>query len=377
MRGSIGRIAGAAFLLLAFGAGARAQESASTQIGTATLSVGGGTAILTLPEIPSFISQAATTAPSSNQLGTFSFSDDFDDQVGGAVTASLEVPVSGHAGRGISVSLNGFWSQIESDSSDTCLDSNFSNLCVYTPLVDDPNTPQHSLTAAIGETITSVTNRDVTHWGGSLEARRIYGTGVSGVTRAPQRRTLALGADVRGIHQDLDVRIVNVRPGFTDATYDEDLDTTYVGVYAAWGRDYSLPFFGNAAKRLGLNSSFLLRGGVYHADTDYDGSLVDGADPQQQATSALSLSREEVAFIGGLVLETTKRIGRRTSLLLKSEYEYYSYVPAMAYNQVDQSNTGTVAIGGQRGTVIEDDDAFSARTTLRLVIGFGPQNLYR
>ena len=61
MVGSIGRVAGAAILLLAFGTAANAQGTGETQIGTATLSVGGGTALLTLPEVPSFVSQAATT----------------------------------------------------------------------------------------------------------------------------------------------------------------------------------------------------------------------------------------------------------------------------------------------------------------------------
>jgi hypothetical protein len=247
---------------------------------------------------------------------------------------------------------------------------------MYAPLIDDSTSPQRSVTGAVGETIRTSTDRDVDHWGGSVEAKLITGSGISGVTRTPKRRYLAFGADVRGIHQDLDVGIVNSRPGFTTATYTEDLDTTYYGVYAAWGRDYSLPFLGRIARSGGLQSSFLLRGGIYYAETDYDGSLVDGTSPQQLATSTLSLSRDEVAFIGGMVLETTKQFGPRTTLSLRSAYEYYSYVPAMAYNQVDTSNTGVHAIGGQAGTVINDDDAFSARTSLRLTIKLGPDSVF-
>ena len=345
------------------------------QVGATTISVGGGTAILTLPDVPSFVSQAGVTAPSSSQLATFELSDELDDEIGGSIDASIEIPVIGINGRHKLISLGGFWSTIEGDTNSTCLDSNFTNLCMFAPLVDDPNRPQRSLTSAIGQTISTSTSRDIDHWGASIESKWVMDNGISGVTRAPKRRYLAIGADVRGIQQDLDVTIVNTRPGFTPATYREDLDTTYYGVYAAWGRDYELPFLGRIARNNGLQSSFLLRGGVYHAETDYDGALVDGTSPLQQATSALSLSRDEIAFIGGLVLETTKQIGRRATLSLRSSYEYYSYVPAMAYNQVDASNLGVTAIGGQVGTVINDDDAFSARTSLRLTVKLGPDSI--
>ena len=71
------------------------------------------------------------------------------------------------------------------------------------------------------------------------------------------------------------------------------------------------------------------------------------------------------------------RIGRRTTVSLKNAGEYYSYVPSMAYNQVDVSAGGTTAIGGQRGTMIVDDEAFSASSMLRLTIGLGPDAIYQ
>ena len=49
----------------------------------------------------------------------------------------------------------------------------------------------------------------------------------------------------------------------------------------------------------------------------------------------LNLSNDDVAFIGGLVLETRKQINARATLSLKSEFEYYSYVPKMTYNTFD------------------------------------------
>ncbi len=370
----IGTTVGAMILSLVLAASSDAQETGSLQKEKATFSLGAGTAILTLPDVPSFVSLAGVTAPSSFQTGTFELSNGFDDEVGANISASLNLPLADNSK---TLALSGFWSTIEGKTTSTCLDGDFNNLCMFAPLVDNPNTAQRSLTAAIGETITTTTKREVEHWGASIEAQLQLPSDISGVTRTPPRRHVAVGADIRGIHQNLDVEIINTRPGFTPASYDEKLNATYYGIYASWGRDYTLPFFGQITRGLGLQSSFKVRGGVYYADTDYEGSLVDGTSALQQATGALSLSRDDVAFIGGLVLETTKRIGKRAALTLKSEYDYYSYVPAMAYNQVDASNLGVTAIGGQSGTVIKDDDAFSARSTLRLTIGLGPDELHR
>jgi hypothetical protein len=370
----IGRVLGTILASLLATEPLSAQTSGSMQVGETIISVGVGAATLTLPDVPSFVSLAATSNPSSLQTGTFELANEFDNETGWNIDGSIKMPVSGQGG-GAQLALQGFWTRIEGRGNATCLDGNFSNLCMYAPLVDNPALPQRSLTGAIGETISTSTKRDVDHWSGSIETRIVTRSGMSGGARRFKRRYLALGADVRGIQQDLDVAIANTRPGFTTATYTEDLDTAYYGVYAAWGQDYALPLLESIAQVSGLHSSFLLRAGIYHAETDYDGSLVDGTSPQQLASSALSLSRDEVAFIGGLVLKTAKQFGQRTTLSLMTAYEYYSYVPAMAYNQVDASNTGIHAIGGQAGTVIDDDDAFSMRTNLRLTIGLGPPNL--
>ena len=76
-------------------------------------------------------------------------------------------------------------------------------------------------------------------------------------------------------------------------------------------------------------------------------------------------------------METSKRIGQRATLSLKSEYEYYSYVPEMAYNQRDAAaGFAGLGAGGQVGTVIGDDDAFSMRTSLRLTIKLGPDSVF-
>jgi len=74
--------------------------------------------------------------------------------------------------------------------------------------------------------------------------------------------------------------------------------------------------------------------------------------------SKLGLSQNDVAFIGGIKFETRKQLGPRTSLSLLSEYEYYSSVPDMRYNDGDGGADGIV-----NKTQIGNDSAFSGRTS--------------
>ena len=334
-------------------------------VGNATVSVGGGTALLTLPDVSSFVT-LTSNAGNNPALQTFELSDDFSDEIGWNVNASIATPM----GANKTVSLNGFWANINDKDSKTCIDGSPTAFCELFPIVDNPATSQ---TVAPGESLVMNTEREVDQWGVSLESKWTLNPGVMGVTRAPHKHYFALGADVRGINQDLAVDLRFVNAGGGPATYTESLDTSYYGAYAAWGGDYSLPFLSGMASNLGLQSSFLLRGGVYYADTDYDGRLIDATT--NGATSALSLSDDDVAFIGGLVLETKKRIGQRATLSLKSEYEYYSYVPEMAYNTVDVGGGRPLTTGRQNGTIIGSDSAFSARTMLRLTIKLGPDSI--
>jgi len=302
-------------------------------------------------------------------LQTFKSSDDFGDEIGWNVNGSIAVPMGARR----SVSLNGFWATIDDGSSVTCVAAG-GEFCGVPPLVDDP--AQVELGAIVGPVqFNSRSDREVDHWGASLESKWQLNPGVMGVTQAPHQRTFAIGADIRGIDQDLNETILSpANPNFS-AVYNEDLDTRYTGAYVAWGGGYSLPFLSGLTGGMGLQSSFLLRGGVYYADTDYTGRLTT-AGAALSANSALSLSDSDVAFIGGLVLETKKRIGRRATLSLKSEYEYYSYVPEMAYNQEDtRFGFANFTANGQVGTRIGSDDAFSARTSLRLTIKLGPDSV--
>ncbi len=344
------------------------------QVGNATVTVGGGTAILTLPDVPSFVTfnGAGAGVPFING---FKFSDDFDDEIGWNINASIAAPM----GANKTISLNGFWANIEDEDSARCDDGGAATECDWFALVDDDPAVFNSSFTRAGESIIFDAEREVDQWGVSLEVKKQLSPSVSGVTKAPPRRYLAVGADVRGIDQDLDVdlRFLNAPAIIGPATYTEELDTRYYGAYAAWGGDVKPFLFKGLWERWGLHSSFQFRGGIYYADTDYEGRIVDqttGGPPN--ISSTLSLSDDDVAFIGGLVTETRKQIGPRATLSLRSEYEYYSYVPEMAYNQFDQAGANIFGAGGQRGTVINDDDAFSMRTSLRLTIKLGPDSLF-
>jgi hypothetical protein len=58
-----------------------------------------------------------------------------------------------------------------------------------------------------------------------------------------------------------------------------------------------------------------------------------------------------------------------------SDYEWYSDVPEMRYNDTD-AFPGGVLPGKVDGTKIDYESAFATRTTLRLNIGLGPSALY-
>ena len=143
-----------------------------------------------------------------------------------------------------------------------------------------------------------------------------------------------------------------------------DARYTYYG-YFTIGGEYSL--FPALYGGWGLRSFIDLHAGIYGANADYNGHFVG----RGIGGSKLGLSDDQVTFIGGVKFETRKEFSPRTSLSLLSEYDWYSWVPAMRYNDGDGKSNGIV-----NGTHITDGDAFSQRTSLRFNIGLGPAQLY-
>jgi hypothetical protein len=125
---------------------------------------------------------------------------------------------------------------------------------------------------------------------------------------------------------------------------------------------------GGIYDRLGLRTFINVRGGLYNAETDYDGRFNAPPAPAEMFSgfqSRLSRSNDELAFIGTVSLEIRKQIGMRTSLSLWTDYEYISSVPKMRY----VSELGETVR-------IDDDWAWGSRTMLRLNIGLGSAQLY-
>lgn len=356
--------AGAALAVaLSFAPVAYAQNSGTLQMGNTTVTVGAGTVILGLPDIE-FTKQFDENVAGNPVSGRLKDNEDFIDEHGWNINGAVSTPLGG----GKQVTLNGFYARIENDDTLGCTSpASGTATCAWINLV--PGTGSLQIAGSGFSTVVN-SSRDVDYWGSSLEFTRQLTPGAMGKMSAPNHRYLSAAVDIRGIDQDISLRTTNPQSTGT-AQYDEDLDTRYYGAYLAYGGDYSPMLFKGLWNRWGLKSSFQLRGGVYYADTDYDGHLVSNITGFNAIDSRLSLSSNDTAFIGGLVLETSKRIGARSTLSLKSEYEYYSYVPDMSYNDNDGGNFS----GPNVGTSIGDDSAFSAKTMLRLTIKLGPKEL--
>lgn len=342
------------------GSGSNALAQGAMDVGDATLKVGAGVARIILPD-NEFLELQNAAGTTIRDLET----NDADDDYGFSIDGELSIPTQGRSSWSDAFVVRGFYANIDSDDNRTCL-SDGNNRCGIKPLVNAAGVA--AVQAAPGVTLNTNTDREIDHWGAAFEARRYLG-GQTGYKDGPGSKPgyFALGADIRGIQQETSLAGVF---GANLATFslNEELDTHYYGIFAAYGRDYKLPFFGNAQSGLGLQSSFRVWGGIYYADAEYDGRYSDSIN---NVTQNLSLSEENVAFIGGITLETRKKLGPRATLSLKSDYEYYSWTPEISYND----GAGGVAAGPNGVTRIDDDDAFSTRTTLNLKIKLGPRDV--
>ena len=364
--------AGTVLSLLLFNAPVAAQESGSMTVGNVTVSVGVGAQMLDLPDIQYLV--ATDVAVNTAFLGKNDDSADFFDEYGWNIDGSISVPVTDAMSQYQSISLKGFFAKIDDDDKASCTGTAGVNNCALFNIVDIPGTTTFA-TSGVGESFVSNTSREVDHWGLSLEFKQQ----IAGEEAYREPGTvsnmgyLALGADIRSIDQGLDMRVTHTSVPI-NFRYKEDLETRYYGVYAAWGGDYTLPLISQLVSGLGLQSSFMFRGGVYYADTDFSGtSSLPGGLGGAVLDGTLNLSNDDVAFIGGLMLETRKQINSRAAFSLKGGYEYYSYVPKMTYNTFDDADplgiTGTPAALG-------DDDASSLSASLHLTINLGPDSVF-
>lgn len=341
MRVAIRVVALTAIGAAAFAPAVHAQDMTTYTFGGTTIWVGGGVQFLSLPDIR-FTEQNGRRQRNSE-------SDWLD--FGGAAGAGIETALGIWGNHRVTGSVKGFFANIETDDRKRC------NGGPVDCVVIDPATGL----AFASSSLSTKTDRDADYWGGQVELKFGRLEPVHAKPNLYRNDYFIVGADVRGIDQDNHLR-GPIGTNFTDFSYKETLDTTYVGGYIGLGGEYSLGFLtgGGLYERLGLRTFIAGRAGLYNAETDYDGRFATGA-----FASKISESNDELAFIGTVSLETRKQIGMRTSLSLWTDYEYISSVPKMRYANDDG-----------RPTQIDDEGVFASRTMLRLNIGLGSQQLY-
>jgi hypothetical protein len=336
---------------------ALAQDANSVTVGSTIVTVGGGFQALQLPDM----NFTFLIGPNGNTVRKQT--NDSFDETGGVISGSIETPF-GHLGSTpVTGVISGFFANVSDGDTRRCV-SGANQTCTVESIVNTAGSD-----SATFASFTTKTDRDVDFWGANGELR-------FGQAPAPLPDSggylfrfgyVGIGADVRGIDQDNRLRLSSGGVGQA-VKYTETLDTTYSGGFLSIGGEYNVLGYLGMGSNWGLRSFITLKGGVYNADTDYDGKFT----PAGLASTKLGLSNEEVAFIGGLSFETRKQFGARTSLSLLTNYEWFSYAPQMKYLDADPPFIGKVS-----STHIGDDDAFAVRSQLRLNIGLGSQQLYQ
>jgi hypothetical protein len=255
----------------------------------------------------------------------------------------LSAPVQAFGWSEAIVRVKGFYAPHDDSTVVNCVSASESAACDGTPLFDPSSVDNNSLGLGTGETVTYRTDRNVQHWGASLEA-------ASANAMAGDLQH-GFGIGYRAIGQDMDLSSLFSTSGLSQ-DYDEALDTHYLGLY--WGM--------NSERALsdGLRLTLGGEAGLYWARTDYDGTQTQ-TDLTGPLSQSLSLDEDKAAFIGALNLGIEKPF-RRFTLSGFMRGEYYSYAPEMAYNQTDAAAgfPGGFSIAGPNsGTSIGDRDAWS------------------
>ena len=224
--------------------------------------------------------------------------------------AGIETALGFWGGYRVTGGVKGFWTNVDDNDRQTCRRAD----CI----IVDPTGEAFDFGPP---DLVNRTSRDVDYWGGAAEFKFGRPAPVYEKPNFYRNDYFIVGADVRGIDQD--IKIHGKFDGDPIFAYKETLDTTYYGGYIGIGGEYSfgfMPFIGSAVKgvggiydRLGLRTFINARAGLYQADTDYDGRFAfDFFD----FNSKISKSNDDLAFIGTISLERRKQLGARTSLSL-------------------------------------------------------------
>jgi hypothetical protein len=160
--------------------------------------------------------------------------------------------------------VKGFWANVDNNDRQTCRRAD----CI---VVD----PSGEAFAFGPPDLVNRTSRDVDYWGGSGKFKFGRPEPVNEKPNFYRNDYFIVGADVRGIDQD--IKIHGKFDGDPIFNYKETLDTTYYGGYIGFGGEYSFGFIpgvknvGGLYDRLGLRTFINARAGLYSAQTDYDG----------------------------------------------------------------------------------------------------------
>ena len=244
--------------------------------------------------------------------------------------------------------VTGFYSHMEEDQSKRCLSlaPSWPDGCGFSNFFDpDPTTFNIPIDAS---DLTTVTNREVDHYGVALEARRPH--------ESASRPTFwKAGLAFRAIDQknSLEGSFTGLTAitATSTAALNEDIDTRYYGAYVGMLQQIMM------ANGLALIVDGEI--GLYYARTNYDGRLsIATANPAGVVTTSRtydqtqSLDKSKAAAIAKLKLSLEKNLGP-VNVGIFAMGEWYSYAPEIKYNDSDQFGA-TFSPGIDNSTSIDE-----------------------
>ena len=334
---------------------AQSKEMATTQAGGLSISAGVGWHYIDLPETKfTLLLENPVDGQSDQTIEKFTDHDgDFNGyRFDGAVNDIMTVSPFGTP---VTLGVKGFYAELDSSKSLVCDGFPNNGVDCSTSFLFDPSPIFDNKGDASG--LDSRTRRKVYHWGvaaeGKTPATEMYGAQVQ----------LKGGAAFRQFDQSLHLSNTEVvdNPGNTpneSADYSEDLETDYWGAYLGLIKTFAL--------FQGVNLVLDGEAGIYYTETDYSGRLVydfnsgGSGSSSQSFTQLLSLSDDDVAFIGALNAQIDTDIGFGTASLFALG-EYYSSAPRMVYADADTNteDADNPTGGLVQRTEIKDDDAWT------------------
>lgn len=267
----------------------------------------------------------------------------------------------------IRVRAEGFYSYLPADDSrNTCQTQGGgavgATFCTTIPIEFDPTAfagaAVFALPTTFSQTVVYDTERHVDHWGAGLEIESRDPFVLGSLSVWPKA-----GFHFRRLDQDIDLRATGLGGAMGIAggyvSYDEDLDTDYVGGYLGVRIEQTI----GSSFVLGLD----LEGGGYQANVDYQGIYDDRTS--QFPTFGVGLvetseSQDEPAAIGSAKLSLGWRFGL-VELAAFARGEYVSYAP-----QMDYSDRDSIFAPDNPETEVEADDYFSLSAGASVTLHF-------